>query len=54
MDIFTFFFFREITVNSVDPDQMSPSVASELGLHCLHMSLKWASHLERVNLIQNI
>ena len=29
------------TANSVDPDQMPHSVASDLGLHCLPMSLLW-------------
>ena len=27
--------------NSVDPDQTPRSVASDLGLHCLPMSLLW-------------
>ena len=36
--------FIEIPVfnaNSVDPDQMPHSMASDLGLHCLPMSLLW-------------
>ena len=36
--------FIEIPVfntNSVDPDQMLHSVASDLGLHCLLMSFLW-------------
>ena len=36
--------FREIPVlneNSVDPDQMPHSAASDLGLRCLPMSLLW-------------
>ena len=27
--------------NNVDPDQMPRSAASDLGLHCLSMSLLW-------------
>ena len=37
-----FFFLLEITVvnaNNVDPDQTPRSAASDLGLHCLPMSL---------------
>ena len=30
-----------LNANSVDPDQMPHSVASDLGLHCLPMSLLW-------------
>ena len=30
-----------INANSVDPDQMPHSMASDLGLHCLPMSLFW-------------
>ena len=36
--------FIEIPVfhaNSEDPDQTPPSAASDLGLHCLSMSLLW-------------
>ena len=29
--------------NSVDPDRMSRSAASDLGLHCLPMSLLWGA-----------
>ena len=37
MDVFIFIVFCiETTVSSVDPDQKSQNVASELGLHCLH------------------
>ena len=32
--------------NSVDPDQTLCSVASDLGLHCLPMSVLWDIHLE--------
>ena len=31
--------------NSVDPDQMPRSAASDLGLHCLPMSLLWKARL---------
>ena len=30
---------------SVDPDQMAHSAASDLGLHCLPMSLLWKARL---------
>ena len=30
-----------LNANSVDPDQTPRSVASDLGLHCLPMSLLW-------------
>ena len=32
-----------LNVNSVDPDQMPHSVASDLGLHCLPVSLFWGA-----------
>ena len=35
----------ELNANSVDPDQMPHSVAAELGLHGLPMSLLWAARL---------
>ena len=28
---------RQTYTNSVDPDQMPPNAASDLGLHCLHL-----------------
>ena len=43
-DFFLFLGFIESLVfdeNSVYPDQTLPSVASDLGLHCLSMSLLW-------------
>ena len=45
--------FIEIPVfnaQNVDPDQMPHSVASDLGLHCLPMSLLWDARLKWVNL----
>ena len=47
MDIHIFIVFcLAIPVRkSADPDQMSCSVASELGLHCLHLSSKQVSSL---------
>ena len=39
--IFSFllcFALQFLSENGVDPDQMPHSVASELGLHCSHMS----------------
>ena len=41
-------FYRNIPVlyaNSADPDQMPHSAASDLGLHCLPMSLLWDARL---------
>ena len=35
--------------NSGDPDQMPHSVASDLGLHCLPITLLWVSRLQWVN-----
>ena len=32
--------------NSIDPDQTPPSVASNLGLHCLPMSLLWGARFK--------
>ena len=44
MIVFTFIVFCiEITENNADPDQTPHSVMSEMGLYCLHMSLKWIS-----------
>ena len=39
----------ELNANNVDPDQTPRSVASDLGLHCLPMSLLWDSRLKLVN-----
>ena len=36
-----------VNANSVDPNQ-TPA-ASDLGLHCLHMSLLWDAKLKRAN-----
>ena len=49
MNIFTLFFFFciEISVSREDLDQMWQSVASNLGLHCLHMTPKTGFHLKR-------
>ena len=38
----------ELKANSVDPDQMPHSVAPDLGLHCLPMSLLWDARLKWV------
>ena len=37
--------------NIVDPDQTPHSVVSDLGLHCLCMSLKWVSNSKRAKLV---
>ena len=39
----------ELNANSVDPDQMPHSVASDLGLHCLPMFFLWDGRLIWVN-----
>ena len=38
----------EFNANSVDPDQTPRSAASNLGLHCLPMSLLWHIRLKWV------
>ena len=35
-----------LVANSVGPDQMPHHVASDLGLHCLHMTFLWVSRTE--------
>ena len=45
-------FITEIPVlkaNSVHPDQMLQSAASDLGIHCLPMSLLWGTSHQWVN-----
>ena len=52
--VFIIIIFIEIlvfNVNSVDPDQTPRSTASDLGLHCLTMSLLWDAKLKWVNSI---
>ena len=39
--------------NSVDPDQTPRSAASDLGLHCLPLSLLWDATLKWVNITVN-
>ena len=41
----------ELNANSVEPDQTPCSAASDLGLHCLPMSLLWDASLIWVNQI---
>ena len=38
----------ELIANSVDPDQTPQNAASDLGLHCLPMSLLWDTRHKRV------
>ena len=38
----------ELFANSGDPDKMPHSVASDLGLHCLPITLSWVSRLQWV------
>ena len=35
--------WKILLANNVDPDQMPHHVASDLGLHCLPMTLLWVS-----------
>ena len=40
--------FAELTANSVDPDQTPRSASSDLGLHCLPVTLLWYTSLKLV------
>ena len=42
----------ELNANSVDPDQTPHSEASDLGLHCLPMSLLWDARLKYVKVTE--
>ena len=44
----------ELFTNSGDPDQMPHSAASDLGLHCLHITLLGVFRLQWVNTLTNI
>ena len=44
-----YFIWKILSANNVDPDQMPHYVASDLGLHCLPMTLLWVSWEQRVN-----
>ena len=39
----------EFNANSVEPDQTRRSAASDLGIHCLPMSLLWDARLKWIN-----
>ena len=39
----------EVFANSEDPDQMLSFAASDLGLHCLSITLLGVSRIQRVN-----
>ena len=39
----------KLFANSGDPDQTQRSAASDLGLHCLPITLLWVSRLQCVN-----
>ena len=39
----------EVFANSEDPDQMPRFVASDLGLHCLSVTLLGVSRIQQVN-----
>ena len=43
-----FYRIPAFNANNVDPDQMPHSVASDLGLYCLPMSLLWDARLKWV------
>ena len=43
----------ELSANSGDPDQMPHSVASDLGLHCLPITLLGVSRLQMFKLRTN-
>ena len=51
--VFFFFKFNKnvLCANSGDPDQTPHSAASDLGLHCLHMSHKKDVRLIWVNVV---
>ena len=40
---YSIFSWKILLTNNVDPDQMPHYVASDLGLHCLSMTLFWVS-----------
>ena len=40
---FFFFLMKKLLANNVDPDQTSHNVTSDLGLHCLPMTLSRVS-----------
>ena len=40
---YSIFEWKILSANNVGPDQMPHDVASDLGLHCLPISLLWAS-----------
>ena len=44
----------KLFANSGDPDQMPHSVASDLGLHCLPITLLWISRLQWVKTLSKI
>ena len=48
--IITIFYRNVFKANSVDPDQTPRSAASDLGIHCLPMSLLWETRLKWVNM----
>ena len=41
----------ELNANNADPDKTPCSVASDLGLHCLPMSLLWDARLKWVKFV---
>ena len=43
LSLLFYFQWKFLLANNVDPDQMPHHVASDLGLHCLPMTLLWVS-----------
>ena len=43
-----YFVYKVLYANGADPDQTPRSAASDLALHCLHISRKWISGRKRV------
>ena len=54
------FLFEILFANNVDPDQMPHYVASDLGLHCLPMTilpvsrLEWVKEAKAKNVVQPV
>ena len=50
LSLLFYFLWKILLANTVDPDQMPDYVASDLGLHCLFMTLLRASRSEWVRI----
>ena len=49
LPVYHFIEIPEFNANSVDPDQIMCSMASDLGLHCLPLSLLWDARYIWIN-----